>query len=181
MSKKFSTGACRLSYAHIFQPAAGPDGNDKYSASFIIPKSDEQTKKRYDALMEQMLADPDVKRTLGKGGAPRMPLRDGDADRPNDEAYANSWFFNAKANPDHKPLVVDRDRQEVVDPNDVYSGCYVQAVLNFYAYNKGGNRGIGCSLSAVRKLKDGQPLSGTTVSDKDFDDSLIDNSMSEFF
>jgi len=181
MSNKFTTGACRLSYAHLFQPAADLNGNEKYSASFIISKSDERTKKRYDELMKQMLTDPDIKRTLGNGGTPRMPLRDGDTDRPNDAAYENSWFLNAKSNPDHKPLILDRDRQEIVDPNDIYSGCYVQAVVNFYAYNKGGNKGIGCSLSAVRKLKDGQPLSGTTVSDKDFDDSLIDNSMSEFF
>jgi hypothetical protein len=63
---------------------------------------------------------------------------------------------------------------EIADPNEIYSGCYVQAVLNLYAYNKNGNSGIGASLLGIRKIKDGEPLTGSHVSDDDFDDSLLE-------
>lgn len=178
---KFTTGACRLSYAHIFQPHEDLNGNLKYSASLIIPKADDAQVQRFKAEFDRMVKDPDVRRVLGKGENYRLPLRDGDLERPNDSAYAKSWFINAKSNPDHKPLVVDKERQEIVDPNEVYSGCWVQAVLSFYPYNKGGNRGIGVSLAAIRKLKDGKPLSGTVVTDNDFDDSLVGTGMEDFF
>ena len=36
----------------------------------------------------------------------KTPLRDGDEDRPDDEAYADSYFVNA--NSTRKPEVVDR-------------------------------------------------------------------------
>lgn len=169
MSKKLITGLCRLSYAHLFQPHADLNGKEKYSASLIIPKSDKATLGRYQQAIDEMLKDPDVKRTLGNGGGYRKPLRDGDADRPEDPAYQNCYFINASSNTDHKPAVYSIEGLEVVDPNEVYSGCWVQAILFFYAYNKGGNRGIGCSLNAVRKRKDDTPLSGNIVSASDFD------------
>ena len=68
---------------------------------------------------------------------------------------------------------LDRDRNEIVDPEEVYSGCYVQAVLTLYVYNTSGNKGIGVSLNAIRKIKDGERLAGTVVSESDWDDSLL--------
>ena len=97
---------------------------------------------------------------------------DGDTDRPEDVAYENSLFFNASSNKDHRPKVLDRARTEVVDPEEVYSGCWVQAVVNFYPYNKV-SRGIGASLLAIRKIKDGEPLTGSVVTDADFNDDLL--------
>ena len=63
MSKKLITGLCRLSYAHLFQPHADLNGKEKYSASLIIPKSDKATLGRYQQAIDEMLKDPDVKRT----------------------------------------------------------------------------------------------------------------------
>ncbi len=175
MAYKFTTGLTRLSYAHIFQPAPDLNGSMKYSASIILQKTDEKTHKRYKATIDKMLVDPEVIKILGSGGHPQLPLHDGDVERADDAAYKNAWYFNAKANPEHKPRVLDLNKEEVIDPSEVYSGCYVQAVLSFYPYNKGGNRGIGCSLGAIRKIKDGPPLTGIVISDNDFDDSLLSN------
>ena len=52
----------------------------------------------------------------------KLPLRDGDIDRPDDEAYANSYFFNANSR--QAPQVVDSHVQPILDQNEVYSGCY---------------------------------------------------------
>lgn len=173
MATKFVTGTVRLSYVNLFQPRPDLNGAEKYSVSLIIPKSDEKTIERYKKTIAEMLKSPDVVQTLGKNANPRLPLRDGDLERSNDSAYENSFFLNAKSNPDHKPVVLDKDRVPIVDPSEVYSGCYGQAILNFYAYNKGGNKGIGCSITAIRKTEDGEPLSGASFNENDFDDSLL--------
>lgn len=171
---KFTTGLARLSYAHLFQPAADLNGNEKYSASFIFDKKDTKTKSRLDAAIEDFLSQPETQKILGKTRNFAHPLvHDGDTDRPGDDAYKGSYYINAKSNPDHKPRILNFDREEIVDPAEVYSGCYVQAVLNLYAYNKGGNKGIGASIAAVRKVRDGKPLTGATVTDSDFDDDLL--------
>lgn len=174
---KFTTGLCRLSYAHIFEPKEDLNGNLKYSCSLIIPKSDKAQIDRINAAFAEILDDKETVQKLGgKLKGIDLPLRDGDL-RENDETYEDSMYLNAKSNPDHAPKVVLQDRTECVDRDDVYSGCYVQAVLSFFPYNKNGKKGIGVGLLAIRKIKDGAPLSGTSVSDKDFDDSVLGSDM----
>ncbi len=43
----------------------------------------------------------------------KTPLRDGDVERPDDEAYADSYFVNA--NSSTAPGIVDADRQPILD------------------------------------------------------------------
>ena len=78
-----------------------------------------------------------------------------------------------KANEDRPPLVVDRDRNDIVDTSEVYSGCYAQAVISLYPYNFNGRKGIGVGLSAIRKLSDGEPLGSTRITVDDFSDDLL--------
>jgi ABC-type Na+ efflux pump permease subunit len=40
---KVVTGTVRLSYEHVWEPASINGGEEKYSASLIIPKSDNST------------------------------------------------------------------------------------------------------------------------------------------
>lgn len=167
---KFTTGLVRLSYPHIFRPAETLNGELKYSASLIIPK-DSDTAKRIEGVVSEMMAKPETKQLLGKAKPKYALLRDGD--EKEDPAYMGAYFINAKSNEDHPPKVLDKDRVEVADPNDVYAGCYVQAIISIYAYNKNGNSGFGATLLGIRKIKDGEPLTGNFVSDSDFDDSLL--------
>ena len=170
-TKKFTTGLSLLSYAHVLKPAETLNGDMKYSASLVFAKNSDTAKRAKEAVAE-LLANEEVKKLMGKTKIKYELLRDGD--EKDDKNYEGCYFINAKANEDHKPKVMDRDRVEIVDPNEIYSGCYVQAVLNLYAYNKNGNSGIGASLLGIRKIKDGEPLTGGHVSDEDFDDSLLE-------
>lgn len=170
---KITTGKVRLSYANVWEPKPYKNQPPKYSCSLIIPKSDTKTVNKIREAIREMLADQDIINKLGgKTKNIRTPLRDGDVDREEDAAYANSFFINASADENHPPRIVDRDKNEILDRSEVYSGCYVQVVLNLFPYNQEGNRGIGCGLAGIRKLADGEPLSGTVVSDDDFDDDF---------
>lgn len=173
---KFTTGKCRLSYAHIFKTHSQEGGAPKYSCSLLIPKDDQKTLPRLRKAISQMLADPTNHQKWGTKNTAslKLPLRDGDSERPDDGNYKGMMFLNASANPDYPPKVVSLDRVPIADPSEVYSGCWVQAVLDFFAYNSHGNRGIGVGLRAIRKVKDDKPFTSSDVSDSDFDDSVLD-------
>ena len=171
---KMTTGLVRASYVHVFEPKDDLNGVPKYSISLIIPKGS-NTVELYKKHVRELLADPESQRILGSNTKGMWdPLRDGDEDRPDDANYKNCYFINAKANSDHRPKVLDKDRNEIVDTEDFYSGCWCQAVLSLYVFNKNGKKGVGVGLLAVRKIKDDAPLGGTAVTDNDWDDSLVD-------
>ena len=101
----------------------------------------------------------------------KMPLRDGDTDRPEDEAYGGCMFLNA--NSKQAPQIVDRQVQPILDQSEVYSGCYGRVSITFYAYNSNGNKGVAAGLGNVQKLRDGEPL-GSRANAKDEFDAVDD-------
>lgn len=83
----------------------------------------------------------------------KTPLRDGDEERPDDPAYADSYFINA--NSATKPGVVDADCQPILDTSELYSGIYGRASINFYTFNTNGNPWNCRGLNNLQKLRDG--------------------------
>ena len=113
---------CRFSYLHCWEPDAINGGEPKYSVSAIIPKSDTKTIEQIKAAIEQAKKDS-VSKWGGKIPANlKLPLRDGDIDRPEDEAYAGCYFFNANSR--QAPEIVDAQVQPILNQSEVYSGCY---------------------------------------------------------
>lgn len=167
---------CRFSYLHCWQPAAVNDGEPKYSVSAIIPKSDTKTINAIKAAIEQAKKDS-VSKWGGKIPANlHLPLRDGDIDRPDDEAYAGCYFFNANSR--QAPQVVDARVQPILDQSEVYSGCYGKISVTFYGYNAKGNRGIAAGLGNIQKLRDGESLGGRSNAADDFQTEEEDDFLS---
>ena len=157
---------CRFSYLHCWEPNAVNGSDPKYSVSAIIPKSDTETVDKIKKAIEQAKQDA-VSKWGGKvPGNLKLPLRDGDIDRPEDEAYADSYFFNANSR--QAPQVVDKNVQPILDQTEVYSGCYGRISVNFYGYNSNGNRGIAAGLGNIQKLREGEPLGGKSDAKDDF-------------
>lgn len=164
---KVTTGKVRLSYAHLFEPHAIEGNDPKYSVSVIIPKTDKET---LQAIKEAVAEAKEAGKGKFGGKIPanlKTPLRDGDEERPDDEAYTNSYFLNASSK--NKPGVVGTDVQPILDATEVYSGCYARLTLNFYPFSASGNKGIAAGLGNVQKLEDGEPLGGFTRAEDDFD------------
>lgn len=172
---KFTTGLVRLSFAHLAKPHVDMNGNENYSAMFLVPKSDEKGVKTINDAIAKLKGDDDAKAKWGKGANVRSPLRDGDAERPSDKTYKGCYFFNAKSNIDHQPDLYDKDRNAIVAPDEIYSGCWGQAILTLYPYNNSGNKGIGVGILAFRKIKDGPHLGGMSASADDFNDDLLED------
>ena len=155
---KVITGKCRLSYSHVWD-AVSIDGNSepKFGACIIIPKSDKVTLKKIKAAVDAAIQE-DLK----------LPLRDGDEERPDDEAFAGSYFLNA--NSKTAPGIVDLAKHEIMDTSEVYSGCYCRFSINFYPFSTSGNNGVAAGLNNIQKVADGVPLGGRSRAEDDFDD-----------
>ena len=164
----------RWSYANVWNPKAMAEGaKPKYSVSLIITKSDTVTIQKIKAAIKAAYEEGQSKlKGNGKSVPPlaaiKTPLRDGDVERPDDEAYQNAYFVNA--NSPTAPGIVDADRQPIIDTSEVYSGVYGRASITFYAFNSNGNKGIACGLNNLQKIADGEPLGGKTRAEDDFAD-----------
>ena len=158
---------CRISFANIWEPKSINGSEEKYSVSCIIPKSDTKTIAKIKAAVE---AAKEIGRSKKWGGKIppnlKLPLRDGDIDRLDDEAYADAMFINA--NSKDAPQIVDRKVQPIIDPMECGSGDYCNVSVNFYAYNANGNRGVAAGLGNIQKIKDGERLAGKTSAAADF-------------
>ena len=161
----------RWSYANVWDPKAIDGGKPKYSVSLIIPKDDTVTVNKVKAAIQAAYEEGQSKlKGNGKSVPPlaaiKNPLRDGDIEKPDDEAYAGCYFVNA--NSASAPGVVDADRQPIIERSEVYSVVYGRASINFYAFNVNGNKGIACGLNNLQKIRDGEPLGGKASAESDF-------------
>lgn len=180
---KVITGEVRLSYANLWEPKSINGGAPKYSVSLIIPKSDKRTLGKIKAAIQAAYVEGESKlkgngKTVPALAVLKTPLRDGDAERPDDEAYADSYFVNA--NSGTAPGIVDNQQepQPITVRSEIYSGVYARASVNFYAFNSNGNKGIACGLNNIQKLRDGDPLGGKSRAEDDFAASDDDDFLS---
>jgi Protein of unknown function (DUF2815) len=169
-----STGVVRLSYAHLWEAVAIDDDSDKkFSTAVLIKKDDKFTLDKLKSAIEFLKEE--AKKKFG-GKLPKnfkLPLRDGDEEKPEDENYAGHYFLNASSK--RKPGIVKRvgeGLENITKEDEVYSGCYVRLGLNLYIFDVSGNRGIAVGLNNVLKVKDGEPLAGGSRPEDDFSDDF---------
>lgn len=174
LTTKVITGEVRFSYANIWEPQSINGSEPKYSVSLLIPKEDKKTLNAIKKAIEAAKEDGKNSKFGGKIPANlKLPLRDGDVDRPEDEVYAGCYFVNANCKT--KPGIVDKNGQPIIDSTEVYSGCYGHASITFYPFSANGNKGIACGLNHLMKTRDGDPLGGRSRAEDDFADLIGGN------
>lgn len=181
---KVITGTVRLSYCHVFEPQSIDGGEAKYSTAILIPKSDKETLRKIKAAVD---AAKEIGKSKWGGKIPancKTPLRDGDEERPDDEAYAGHYFLNASSKNQPgiaKPIGKGADGktkfQEITDSTEVYSGCYAKVSLNFFPFDAKGNRGVAAGLNNVVKVQDGEFLGGRSSVNDEFADEEFDDAV----
>lgn len=165
----------RVSWAkQIFVPRAGEDGGDpKYGVTLLIAKNDPAQM----AFLKQI--HQDAKEALEEAWSdvatrPRIPIigdtysiiKDGDKTtdkngvpyKVKNPEYVGHYFIRTANR--NRPAVVDRNRQEILDPEKVYSGCTCKVNLNVYSYQGKTSKGITCGLNGVQFWADGERIGG---------------------
>ncbi|MST82001.1 DUF2815 family protein [Bilifractor porci] len=164
------TGLVRLSYPHLFEK---DEASDKYSASLIVPGDDTESLKVLEAAVELAKEDGKSKKWGGKiPGKLTEPIHDGSESTDTSGAYDGNYYFSARSS--SRPKLFDEDGVEIIDPEELYPGCYVRAIVAFYPYNMSQN-GVGVILKGIKKIKDGDQLGGSnnvTADDFEEDDDI---------
>lgn len=167
-----TTGKVRASYVSIFQPREPKGGGEaKYSVTLLIPKSDTVTINNIYSEIEKA-KQAGLQEKFG-GVLPPMlktPLHDGDGVRQSGEPYGEECkgHMVITASAKQRPSIVGLDMQNIINPAEVYSGCYIRANINLFAFHTNGNKGIGCGLNAIQKVEDGEPLTGIVSAEEAF-------------
>lgn len=172
---RFNTGKVRISYPHIFQK----DQNGKYSLVALVPKTDTATVNKIEEACQQVYAEN--KNTVFKGldyDEVSKPYHDGDGRKPKGGAYGpeckGMLVLSAKSS--NKPVLVDSNKQAVVDESELYPGTWGRVGVKIAAYNAQGNKGICCYLNGVLTYNRGERF-GAGFSASEFDDEYDDSDM----
>lgn len=158
-NRDITTGIGRISYPHVFQPETAPGQTEpKYSVTLLIPKTDTATKAALDAAVQAAITEG-VRGYTGPITLSKPVIKDGDGLRPNGQPYGpeckGMWIIKAKSR--NKPQVVDGQIQPIIDPTQLYAGCYGRVAGYMRAYAMG-TTGVSFILNAVQKTGDGEPL-----------------------
>lgn len=173
------TGTVRFSYVHVFEPWSGDGTSDpKFSVAILIPKSDKATLAKIQRAVESAkhIGNKKWGNTLPRNL--KLPLRDGDEERPDQPEYVGHYFLNASSKT--QPNVVDKALHPILDAMEFYSGCYGRASLNFYAFSANGNNGIAVGLQNLQKTADGEPLGGGRSKPEDDFEAIDDLEDADF-
>lgn len=181
---KLVTGKVRASFVNLEEPN---QLSGKYQLDLLIPKDSPEVKKINAAINQAVNDGVDrLKKWNGKKPAKFFsPIKDGDekieeAEKPeNYAAYEGMYYITPKASKANEFFCFDKDRNRI-EPDEIYSGCYVRASLEFfpYAHDMGG-KGVSVKLSAIQFISDGESLGGGHRSEDDvagdFDDDYMDD------
>ena len=170
----------RLSYPALFQPKApmSGQGDPKYQATFLIPKSDTETVNALFAAINAEMAEAAAPAGKWKGAAPASPpvtFYDGDQPNPKSgkpwgEECRGCYILRTSAN--NKPDVVDEYGNKALDATKFYAGCWVYASVAIAAYDNSGSKGISAFVNCVMFARDDQPLDGHASASDDFKDLI---------
>lgn len=168
-SKSIITPEGRLSFPHVFDKHSGFEGQaEKFSATILFPKKTDLSAMKK-AVNEAVVAKWGPEKSKWPSNL-RMPFRDGDKPNQNGtivDGYAGNIYVRATSN--SQPGVIDRAKQEILNPDDLYAGCYIRAQLSVFAYSKAGNSGVSFGLQNIQKLRDGEQFSGKQKAEAVFD------------
>lgn len=172
----------RLAFPSLFTATRFNEQSEpKFSATLLVEKGSENDKAIQNAI-KQVAKD--------KWGAKAESTLKKIENNPNKYAYKDgddtdydgfAGHMAIRASNKARPTVVNRDKSPIAESDGiVYSGCYVNAVIEVFAYDNSG-AGISASLKGVQFAKDGEAFSGGGVASADEFEDISEGADAEEF
>lgn len=157
----------RVSFPNVFKARTNElNGKEEYSLVALFEKG-------ADLKALQAAVQAAIEKKWGKEKAKwpknlRLPFRD-QGDREKEDANTGktvlpsgyekgAYYLNLKST--QPPGVVDQAKKPIVESRDFYAGCWARAMVNAYAYDIKGNKGVALGLMHLQKVAEGEPLGG---------------------
>lgn len=164
------TPPVRLAFPALFEPKPVAKGNPtlKYQAVLLIPPSVD-LKPFYECVKAAMLEE--------WGKVEKLPARNNpikSCEEKELDGYEPGWhFINVKSN--YAPTVVDQRRQDILDPERIFAGCWVRCALNAFAWKHDqGGKGVSFGLNAVQLVREDTRLDGRKSATDLFDEVEVE-------
>ena len=161
-----------LSFPNLFEKrAVVAGGEERYSVNLIFDEAAQKTD-AYKALQKAIMDA--AKKFFGDKIPKNMawPLRDADEKEGKYEGYtAGRKFVGAWTKT--APGIIGPDKADVLGKDSVWAGQKARLAVKPFAYDKGGNKGVGLVLDCVQIVKFDMPrIDGKTPSKSAFPDDL---------
>lgn len=154
MAKVVTPVPVRLTFCFL------PDEEGVYRTSLLIPKSNKKLVKMFEEAIEE--AKEYGKNAKWGGKIPKnlkIAFRDGDEDTDTDSYPENEGHYILNARSKKKVGLVDSDRQPILDPSEIYSGCWAWVSVTSFAYNNE-SKGVSFFLNNIMKARDDESFGG---------------------
>lgn len=171
--KKVLTPEFRVSFPHLFTAKKNDlNGKDEYSVVALFPK-DADLKPLLAAAQEVALSEFGPDKTKWPKNL-KMPFKKQEesldkSGNMRDGHTTGAIMMNLKCDASkNQPQVVDAKVQPIIDPKEVYAGCFAKATITFFAYNQTANKGVTCILNNFQKTKEGEAIGSRHRAEDDF-------------
>ena len=171
-TEKMTTPVVRISFPDVFKMRSYQGGKPSYGIRLMFAKNDKEQmaflKKLSTAMedcMKRQWPDEATRPRIPIVGHDKSPIKDGDKNSngqgvpfiEKSPELAGHYFLSASKYNDGL-IVVDRNREEILDTQAVYGGCWCKVNITAYARTRSDNKGISVGLNGVQKWKDDERL-----------------------
>lgn len=169
---KIKITRARLSFPALWTPKAfKPGDEEKFKATFLIPKNDNLIKVIEAAFLAKA-TEKWGKKAEGiiasiRGNPNKFCWQDGDTKEW--DGYEGCMALTAKSST--RPLVLDSNKSLLTERDGKpFAGCFVAGSVEVFIYTEGGN-GMSCGLKGIQYIGKGDAFGGgAPASPDDFDD-----------
>jgi hypothetical protein len=168
-TKSIITPVGIASFITLKEPRAIVEGGEpRYSLTIIFDKAAQATP-QFQAMEQAIEAAARAKWPNRLPVGLRSPFRDGAEKQGVYEGYKAGDIFISPWSK-NRPGVVDINRQDLLDFDDVYAGWTCRANVRPFAYDTGGNKGCSFFLDNVQMLRPGKRLDGRKAASESYPD-----------
>ncbi len=175
---KVTTPKFRASFVQAFEPKIYKGGSPKYSIVMLFSEKKElgelyklikaTAMEKWGEIPKEVLYNP-------KEDSEYCPFKNGNSEKKSGyDGYEDTIYATASSL--YPPAVVDTgdpskgiSPQVILDPKELFSGCYARASVIAFGWESKGYRGVSFGLQNIQKLADGEPFSGRGNPEADFD------------
>ena len=153
----------RIAYPCLYRKSKYKGKETKYTASLLFdPATNKVAMETLKTLIQAMI------NTENKGNelsADRLCFYDGNTKAHL--AFKNHWILRASSNKPIKELRPDKRKIEHESESLIYSGCYVNAMVNlWWQGDEGYGKRVNCNFIAVQFCGHGEPIDGSYMPDE---------------